>query len=82
MNPTNPPAFPLPPVEARDGQLLAEYESGMSLLDFFAAKALVLIDNNLTRREINMSFEAVAKTAYDIAAAMLAERERRIKEGR
>lgn len=61
---------------------LTEY--GMTLLDYFAAKALpalIEIKGNSTHqysRNIEGTCDDVAAAAYSIAAAMLTERERHI----
>ena len=44
---------------------------GMSLRDYFAAKAMAAL---LTNRDLNMPVEQFADTAYRFADAMLAER--------
>lgn len=50
-------------------------EPGMMLRDWLAGKALTLIDRNLSRRDANLSHEAIAKEAYLIADAMIKSRE-------
>lgn len=50
---------------------------GMSMRDYFAARALGLINENMKQRGANMSFEAIASTAYNIADAMLSERNKK-----
>ena len=53
--------------------------SGMSLLDYFAGQALLGGLASLDGRMVQ-DFKMASRIAYDIAAAMLAERERRMKE--
>lgn len=70
---TGGPAFPLAAStgDPRDGVYC---QNGMTLLDWFAGKALEgLLANPLTRA----SEETVASAAWDQAAAMLAEKLRR-----
>ena len=62
------PAFPLKDPRTCDYH-------GMSLRDYFAAKAMQAI-----RTELSLSAAICAKQAYDLADAMLAEKERRARE--
>jgi hypothetical protein len=55
----NLPAFPNPHLRGEDG---------MTLRDYFAAKAML-------RTSVGSSYEQLAKTAYEIADAMLKARE-------
>lgn len=67
---TNPPAFPAQSVN----------QTGMTLLDYFAAKAMQAIMTRFeadTRLTPSKAFAKLADSSYDIAAAMLAERQRR-----
>ena len=66
-------AFPLMGMDYRNGQQFqVVHQGGMTLRDYFAAKALQAhITNNL-----NLRPEDVAKWAYRYADGMLAERER------
>jgi hypothetical protein len=57
------PAFPL--------QIVENYQEGMSLRDYFAAKAM-----QTWMTEYQASDESVAEWAYRTADAMLAEREK------
>jgi hypothetical protein len=61
----NPPAFPQP-VEI--------IGRGMSMRDYFAAKAMHAMLNNDIRREEMATCKNVAKDAYRMADAMLEER--------
>jgi hypothetical protein len=58
----NPQAFPCEIDLDRDVQL------GMTLRDYFAAKAML-------RTSVGSSYEQLAKTAYEIADAMMKARE-------
>ena len=62
------PAFPYPDEHVPN--------VGMSLLDYFAGQALT---GNLANQDTSGGYEDFAKHAYEYAAAMLAERERRQK---
>lgn len=84
--PKNPPAFPLP--DLRQGNGIVEsshldfYESGqegMTLKDYFAAKAM---QSMITKNKTNEGYEddtkyVIVSEAYDFAEFMLKERERR-----
>jgi len=63
-------AFPYTPTD-KSGQI-APNEPGMSLRDYFAAKAMAAIHGRLTNSVI--ALETLANSAYKIADAMLAER--------
>ena len=58
----NPPAFPAP------AGVSHITEQGMTLRDYFAAKAML-------RTSVGSSYEQLAKNAYEIADAMLKARE-------
>jgi hypothetical protein len=60
----NPPAFPY----SVDNGETVKYVTGMTLRDYFAAKAML-------RTSVGSSYEQLAKTAYEIADAMLKARE-------
>jgi hypothetical protein len=62
----NPPAFPVSLDMAE--LILLENGYGMDLRDYFAAKAML-------RTSVGSSYEQLAKTAYEIADAMLKARE-------
>ena len=71
----NPPAFPGKQkallIKSEHSDIAKEYEidqSGMTLRDYFAAKAML-------RTSVNTSYEDLAKTAYKIADEMLKARE-------
>jgi hypothetical protein len=62
----NPPAFPL---HNHGVQTLGLHFTGMTLRDYFAAKAMqALVDGDY--------FDATARMAYDMADAMLKAREK------
>lgn len=86
MNTNNPPAFPQPITEAHDSSIvstldIAGNQSGMTLRDYFAAKALpACITLHIEVRKasgISKDSEELAFLAYSIADSMLAERERK-----
>ena len=60
----NPPAFPT-------GTGVTPYHSGMTLRDYFAAKAM----QGLLSSDVNAPLEVFAKQSYKVADAMLAARE-------
>ncbi len=63
------PAFPFEIVYLEDGEEITEYYNGMSLRDYFAAKALVaLIETNYE------DYTGLSCSAYQIADAMLKAR--------
>ena len=66
-NETGGPAFP------------ATMSEGMNLLDYFAGQALAGMLSNSESKFTNR-FSGYAECAYDLAAAMLAERNRRMQE--
>lgn len=80
-NKNNPPAFP---VEGQSrGEQVAIIAQGMSLRDYFAAKAIqatlssgeLRVAAQKTGKEFGLTgVQAVAKDAYEFADAMLAER--------
>ena len=69
----NPPAFPL---------IADDYiQDGMTLRDYFAAKAIMLVEPPKTYvgdAETNQSLNNFCKRVYDIADAMLKEREKNV----
>lgn len=56
--------------------MYAYSSSGMSLRDYFAAKAMHAMLNNDIRREEMATVSNVARDAYRMADAMLAERDK------
>ena len=64
----NQPAFPSLHWVAPQGHNANENPQGMTLRDYFAAKAML-------RTSVGSSYEQLAKTAYEIADAMLKARE-------
>ena len=65
---TNPPAFPTPPVVAPDGTTYDNGQAGMTLRDYFAAKAL---QGLFHIHGFGTSFTEIAREAYDLADTML-----------
>jgi hypothetical protein len=63
----NPPAFPTKNYQGIQ-PIATGYSEGMTLRDYFAAKAML-------RTSVNTSYEDLAKTAYKIADEMLKARE-------
>jgi hypothetical protein len=69
------PGFPLMGMDYRNGQQVqAVFQNGMSLRDFFAAKAMQGFCAHGGSGPITQ--QALAEFAYQLADAMLAERER------
>lgn len=84
-NKTGGPAFPLPEA-AHPGAFPPDVSKGMTLLDYFAAKAMaaMLSNEDVIQRMASVGEEnmvdpdvLVATGAYRMAEAMLAEREKR-----
>lgn len=72
--PSNPQAFPV----ALEETQFAEF--GMSLRDYFAAKAMQgLISNTNNSLDSYDQLKSLSKDAYDIAEAMLQEKSKREK---
>lgn len=69
---TGGPAFPFDtkPVHTTDGNDVILTNIGMTLLDYFAGAALP----DAMRELYGSGYEAIAKTSYDMARAMLKER--------
>ena len=65
--PNNPPAFP--------GGSPTEIDKGMTLLDYFAGQAM----QGMTCPEQPQDMVTIVKAAYEIAQAMLSERDKYIK---
>ena len=75
MTPRNPPAFPVQKWDVEKGCVVDASESGMTLRDYFAAKAMQgMYAGNVC--STNGDVGAYAQAAYSIADAMLAEREK------
>lgn len=76
--PENPPAFPVSEVRTPDGIGISEGSPGMTLRDHFASQALTgYISKNVPLSvvsELDAYYRAVARSAYAVADAMLAER--------
>lgn len=72
---TGGPAFPVPlnPGESYQGH--GPYD-GMTLRDYFAAKAAGTVWANLSDMSVDSAASVTAKFAYKIADAMLKEREK------
>jgi hypothetical protein len=74
------PAFPQHVFETRDGAFQCSYDaqdgSGMSLRDYFAAKAMESMVRDTVAEEAFETYQQLAADAYLVADAMLAERER------
>jgi len=69
----NPPAFPL---HNHGSQTLGLHITGMTLRDYFAAKALQgMLVNMIIPDEVNNAPEFMAKTAYKAADAMMKARD-------
>lgn len=66
------PAFPASEVTDHNGDIVTYAESGMTLRDYFAAKAM----QGYCAHEdsINSHFDSLASDAYELADAMLEER--------
>jgi hypothetical protein len=64
---TSGPAFPHP-------DYLAAGWAGMSLRDYFAAKAMAALNTESTCHDVLTSLDYVAETAYKMADAMLKAR--------
>lgn len=70
-NLTGGPAFPQVDLKDAYGMLVPDRQSGMTLRDYFAAKAMQAY---LTAPDTGWSFDEVAGAAYEMADAMLEER--------
>jgi hypothetical protein len=74
--PKNPNAFPLASYAIERGNMREEdHPSGMSLRDYFAAKAMQGICSTFSGQEDIIYTHRIAKDSYDIADAMLKARE-------
>jgi len=70
MNNTGGPAFPT----GTGGN--TPYSNGMTLRDYFAAKAMLGILDD-PHRDMNYGYDAIASYAYSLADAMLKAREQK-----
>lgn len=70
---TGGPAFPTDN-EHQNGPNTMHFE-GMSLRDYFAAKAMQALNAGATCHDVKTSLDYVAETAYQMADAMLKARE-------
>jgi len=68
------PAFPANEVTVHNVDIVAYAEPGMSLRDYFAAKALAACVTGYEAYRYECEIERAARDAYRIADAMLAER--------
>lgn len=73
--PSNPPAFPVPETCFDDKSFEPEH-IGMSLRDYFAGQASISLLCYLDSRD-GCPAEVFAKSAYEMADAMLTERSRK-----
>jgi hypothetical protein len=76
--PNNPNAFPTDLDIQKETEIGYYYQTGMTLLDYFAAKALPQIIANYQRERKNIFEYPVCENAYTIAELMLKEREKHI----
>lgn len=77
----NPPAFPCERTERVEypgvgGTITTYHETGMTLLDYFATRAMTALVIPIDSPEVDPS---LAERAYHIAEALLRERQRRMK---
>jgi hypothetical protein len=66
------PAFPCEQGHGPDGTWNQTFDSGMTLRDYFAGKAMQATINECSRRS---DYAAFARQAYEVADAMIAARE-------
>ena len=72
----NPPAFPMTGFETRNGQgIQSVHHTGMTLRDYFAAKAMQSLLRQYPDHLMNSPANEVACDAYILAGAMLKARE-------
>lgn len=77
------PAYPVLGMSQRNGQeFLAVFNNGMTLREYFAAKAMqsLLISPGQMGNDCRANDERLSCWSFQIADAMLAERERNEKE--
>lgn len=73
----NEPAFP---ISSSHGEGIREPHYGITMLDFFAAKAMQGYLASMNPGPINKGYEEdIAETSYRVSAAMLRAREEAIK---
>lgn len=61
-----------------DGETIYDNDYGMTLLDYFAAKALGSVCRDLHFN--GFTYKEISAISYNIAKAMLSEREKELKE--
>ena len=71
----NPPAFPKLPIGRASNNEILYQSDGMTLRDYFAAKAMQGYCSN-QQHTSSCTVELTADCAYEMADAMLAEREK------
>ena len=81
--PENPQAFPRPRTEVDEDKEFNYGQPGMTLLDWYAGKALVG-DMSAFTKELDHCYDPdmVAVRCFDYAEAMLAERQKRMERGK
>ena len=73
---TGGPAFPVhPDMAAQLGCVPSSSDAGMSLRDYFAAKALTVYWSGPDALEASSNIHSIAEWCYDMADAMLKARE-------
>lgn len=72
---TNPPAFPRPLSKLTSEEVSSDQE-GMTLRDYFAAQSLPLVGYRMDAMDANWTYDHLASAAYEIADAMLTERQK------
>lgn len=72
--PNNPPAFPVEGMV--NGDSVSKMAQGMTILDYFAAQAMQGIMSDIKTE--GMDYETLALNSYEIAQAMLKEREKHL----
>ena len=78
--PKNLPAFSRAAFASQhSGNFWVDSQDGMTLLDYFAAKAMVAHITNPHRIPGSSPAEEISQKAYELAQAMLKEREKYIK---
>lgn len=72
MKPGNQPAFPAPTQLTVEGGVVIASSPGMTLRDYFAGQALIALLTSTDPR----STRGLAKLCYEVADAMIAERQK------